>query len=204
MGLCDQGELDAVPDVLGDYTLWQYDSGSHASAARIALGSVILTAKSDSGLDVNIRHLVFDGSSQWVIGENVTKHASILHVEQNVIDFLLTVLMTASPSLEMSFLAIPLAVFAPNVVKETALTCLNGTVGANYSWKQIKAVSDKVQGHVCGHANFTDMRLLLQRNNKCSDMAADYVGRLVESCVTCRSAAPPHPSQKKVNLIFVS
>lgn len=76
-------------------------------------------------------------------------------------------------------------------------------MSANYSWWQTKVIIDKVPRHLCGHCNITEMHLLLQGNNMRSDMVADYVGKLVESCVACRSAAPPQPS-RKVSITYLS
>ena len=64
--------LDPKPDHLAEYDWWQYGKGSHSSGRRRILGSVNITAISDSGRDVLIRHLVVAGSSQWLIGRNIS------------------------------------------------------------------------------------------------------------------------------------
>lgn len=189
--------MDSITDCLGGYTLWQYGSGSPASNARHILGLVVIKAVSDNSRNVLIRHLVLDVSSQWVIGKNVTKHANIVYVYRNAVEFQVEGVTDCFSIIEHKFLSyVPLDEFAPNSNEEIALTCLNDILSGNYSWKQTKAIIDKVHCHLRGHANYINMRLLLERNNLWSDMIADYVGRLVEPCVACHSTAPPQPSRK--------
>lgn len=45
----------------------------------------MLIAVSDSGTLVNVRHLFIEGTSQWVIGRNVTCICSIIHIGHNVL-----------------------------------------------------------------------------------------------------------------------
>lgn len=79
--------LDPISNSLGSVTHWQFRYGPHASASRKILGSVVLTAKVDRGNDVKIRHVVVDGSSQWVIRRNLTSKTNILYAHTNVIQF---------------------------------------------------------------------------------------------------------------------
>lgn len=51
------------------------------------VGSTSLKAYTNSRLDVNIRHLVLDGSSQWVIGKNLTRQSDILHANKIALKF---------------------------------------------------------------------------------------------------------------------
>lgn len=92
---------------------------------------------------------------------------------------------------------VPLEAFAPKARKEFAsLSCLSGNVQRSYSWDQTKAIFVKVHKRLCGHANFTNMRLLLQRNNIWFDVVADYVAKLVESCTAYLLTAISQPSHK--------
>ena len=75
-----QAELLPIPDSLDGRTIWQYGSGTHSSPQRRILGSVFLNIRSDDGDDISIRHLVLDGSSQWVIGRNVLRHCNIMQL----------------------------------------------------------------------------------------------------------------------------
>lgn len=78
-----EGSLDPVPDAFKAFNGWQYGSGDHASEPRPILGSILLTATVKDGSSVSIRHLVLSGSSQWVIGRNVTSHGQIDRMDTN-------------------------------------------------------------------------------------------------------------------------
>lgn len=69
-------ELDPIPDELAACRKWQYGIGEHSSLTRDMLGFVILTMKVPDRRSVEIRYLVLDGSSQWVIVDNVTSHGN--------------------------------------------------------------------------------------------------------------------------------
>lgn len=74
---------EPIPASVASCPLWQYGSGTHSSKARKIVGSVVLCATSDQGSPVEIRHLVIEGSSQWIIGRNVTRHCDIEHIRSN-------------------------------------------------------------------------------------------------------------------------
>ena len=73
------GKLSALPKELAGRTHWQYDSGNHASDSRRMLRSVNITAILDDGTNVNIIHVVIEGSSQWIVGRNVTTKCDVIH-----------------------------------------------------------------------------------------------------------------------------
>lgn len=78
--------LDRLPSSLRIFSYWQYGTGSHASPRRIMLGCVQLSIRTNSGNLITIRHLVIEGSSQWVIGQNVTRRSNIIHIGKTVIE----------------------------------------------------------------------------------------------------------------------
>jgi len=190
-------DLEPIPSSFAGSTYWQYGSGDHSSAPRRILRSIVLAATSDSGREVLIRHLVLDGSSQWVIGKNVTQKANILHLSKNALQFSHSGDVEHISLLNSNFLSyIPLTVFVPECQLSSALSGINGNLMADEPWCEVKAVVDKVPKHVCGHANFTDMRMLLERNGLWNDTVEDYVDKLISDCTACRSTAPPQPSHK--------
>lgn len=79
------GSLESIPEKIADRPFWQYGVGAHARAARRILGSVILNVNIPGGYTVQLRHLVLDGSSNWVIGRNITKHSNIIHMNDIVL-----------------------------------------------------------------------------------------------------------------------
>ena len=79
------GSLDCIPESIADRPFWQYGVGAHASASRKILGSVMIDVNIPDGYTIQLRHLVLDGSSNWVIGRNITKHSNIIHMHKNIL-----------------------------------------------------------------------------------------------------------------------
>ena len=71
--------LDSLPAEIADRTHWQCSSGSHSSDSREMLDSVMISARFNDGTEINIRYIVINGSSQWLIGRNVTSKCDIIH-----------------------------------------------------------------------------------------------------------------------------
>lgn len=80
---CWNSELDPVPVEFSARLRWQDGAGSHASASSAILVSVIITVSTQSDVTLATLHVVLDGSSQWVFGQNVTSKASILQLDGN-------------------------------------------------------------------------------------------------------------------------
>ena len=78
-------QIEPQPAELRQYSFWQYGSGSHASARRRIIGSVVLFATTDNGNSISIRHLVVSGSSQWIVGRNLTRRCNIEYIGRNAI-----------------------------------------------------------------------------------------------------------------------
>lgn len=70
-------ELQPIPRSLKGHKHWQYGPGAHENDVRRIMSSIVITLNVDSGHDVKITHLVLEGSSQWVIGRNVTRNAKL-------------------------------------------------------------------------------------------------------------------------------
>lgn len=62
---------------------WQYGVDSHTSPSRLMFGSALIAASTQSGVTLPISHSVLDGSSQCLIGQNVTSTANILQLDGN-------------------------------------------------------------------------------------------------------------------------
>lgn len=79
------GTFDPLPDTVIDRPCWQYGTGAHSSGVRKIVGSVFFSATSDQGYPIKIKHLIIEGSSQWVIGRNVTKYCDIIRIGGNAL-----------------------------------------------------------------------------------------------------------------------
>lgn len=66
----------------------------------------------------------------------------------------------------------------------------------NTPWSALKRIVGTVCKHVCGHATFTDYKLLLQRNRVCNDFVASYLTKFVNACTAYHSTWVPQPSRK--------
>jgi len=80
------GKFDGLPDTVKHRPFWQYGVGSHSSKSRRIIGSVMLTAITGRGNEIEIRHLVIEGSSQWIIGRNVTQLCNIVRIGKNMLE----------------------------------------------------------------------------------------------------------------------
>ena len=76
-------KLDPFPPEIADRTHWQHVSGIHSSESRRMLGSIMIFAQLHNGALINIRHIGMEGSSQWLIGRDVTNKCDIIHSSGN-------------------------------------------------------------------------------------------------------------------------
>lgn len=66
----------------------------------------------------------------------------------------------------------------------------------NRRWSDVNPIVDSVHIQVCGHADYSDFKVLLQRNNMCSDDVNTYLTYVINKCRGWRATAFPQPSQK--------
>lgn len=124
----------------------------------------MIIANSDKGYPVHITHLVLEGFSQWVIGRNITQKANLQHLGNNEIMFYVNGEPDSLTLLDHEFLShMKLSSFTG--IKNPATICGNSSLLNKKHWHDLKKVIDKMHKHVCGHAIFTNFRLLLHRNN---------------------------------------
>lgn len=57
-------------------------------------------------------------------------------------------------------------------------------------------IADKVHSHVCGHSDFSDVKLLLERNKLLTPDVEKYLREIMNRCTACRSTAIPRTSRK--------
>lgn len=196
---------EPLPPDLADFPYCQYGSGEHASAARKMLGSVVLSATTNQGTIVNIRHLVIEGSSQWVVGRNVSRHCNIDHIYRNAL------ILPASLESYISLVDhgfhsyIPFEAFGPTDTKLTdpaafgrvfcATLHVHSASQATRPWSELKPIVDKVHRHVCGHSNYQDIKTLLQRNNIWNNDVRKYLYAVLHRCTACITVQEPKASR---------
>ena len=201
------GVLDPIPDKLASRPFWQYGVGDHASQAKPILGSVLLQAVTDDGVPVSIRHLVIEGSSQWIIGRNVTRNVDIIHSNGNCLKLKNGSIITLIDHDLHSY--VPYSSFCTrdiDTATEKMLFCATASIPSSHSkrpWAELKKIIDKVHTHVCGHASFSDMKVLLQRNGLWSDEVFRYLAHRVDTCSNCLHTAEPK-IPRKVSLSSMS
>lgn len=134
------------------------------------LGSVALAASAASGTRLITRHLVLEGSFQWILGENIT---SIANVRQ--LDGISTETpdpytgRLTFPLLEVnSHLFSPLKLFSsmpPNdsISSSSATACSALPSSTNYL-SSVRDIIDRVHKHTYGHSSYSDHCLLLECN----------------------------------------
>lgn len=60
---------------------------------------------------------------------------------------------------------------------------------------QLKRIIDRVHRHACGHSNFEDIKLLLERNKIWTSDYAKYLSHLLEECQHCAVTKTPSGSR---------
>jgi len=196
------GKFDGLPSTVKNRPFWQYGVGSHSSKSRRIIGSVMLTAKTDEGNEIDIRHLVIEGSSQWIIGRNVTQLCNIVRIGKNMLE-----LPNNSGSISLRnydlHCYVPYEIFCSQSSFERGNMATMFCAAAKLDtfedirpWKDVKSIVDKVHKHVCGHSNYSDMRILLERNNLWNKEVEKYLPLVLERCSNCHTTALPKNSRK--------
>lgn len=198
LGLTFPRQIDPIPRSLQGFSYFQYGTGSHASQSRKILGSVVLTAYSDSNRPIDITHIVLRGSSQWIVGRNVTRKADIQHINGNALVFCVGEL-DERDSIKLfndKFLSyIPMDRFS-QTKNFSSISALSARPVPKRTWNEIKHIIEKVHKHVCGHASFSDFKMLLERNNIWNAAVEEYICQLINNCRSCKKSALPSPSRK--------
>lgn len=99
---------------------------------------------------------------------------------------------------------IPLTAVAVNDSSSTRISMLAGFSASTKSdssttdmpWPELKKVLDRVHTHVCGHASYSDIKTLLERNNLWNDASRHYISSTMQNCVHCMKSASPKPTRK--------
>ena len=210
------GEFDPLPDSVADRPFWQYGSGSHSSDSREIIGSVLLTLRSNSGTAVSVRHLVIDGSSQWVIGRNIVRKCNLIYDGCNILEL---PLYTASGDRDFiplidedmhSYIAYEKFISAEHISSDYvdksfyyATAQLPIGEKLKLSFDKLKPIIDIVHRHVCGHSSYNDIKTLLDRNGIWNEDTKRYLAQTIETCKSCKHTSEP-TGMRKVSLSSMS
>ena len=81
-----KGKLNTSPKGIPSRTTWKKGSRNHASDSKSVLRSINATAILADGTNVNITHVVIEGSSQCIAGPVVTTKCDIAHINGYYMD----------------------------------------------------------------------------------------------------------------------
>lgn len=113
---------------------------------------------SDNNIEVQICHLVVQGSSEWVIDRNATRACDVLHFYGSKILMPLVDGFRDSIAIcdDCHNYCVPLNKFLCNTSQSAVLTGNTAAIVPNNSmvnsWSQLKRVVDKVHRHTCAHS----------------------------------------------------
>ena len=196
------GKVDALPSAIADRYHYQYSSGSHLSDSRGTQGSIMITARLHDGTVINIRQIVVEGSSKWLIRRSVPTKCDIIHSNGK---FLKKTDYTNIPPLNVDMHSyIPSSIFLKQATESHStyhaklFRATGDTHNSTYSrpWSELKRTIDKLDKHICGHASLSDIQILLQRNNLWSTEIEKYLNRVVTSCTNCTKTYKPKQARK--------
>lgn len=74
-------------------------------------------------------------------------------------------------------------------------TIINGN-SAKIPWKDMKDIANNVRRNVCGHSDFSDVKLLLDQNKWLAPEVEKYLEDVMQLCTACRLTAKPQASRK--------
>lgn len=148
----------------------------------------MLSIRSDQGVIVHICHLIIEGSSPWVLGRNVTSKADIIYLNVNYLKVMIDeTVNTLQLKYGRDHSFIDRSKFFHADFKsvndpESRAIC---THSASMTWKNNKRIVDRVHQHVCGHASFNDIKMLLMRNHIWNENCMKYLAQVLDTCENC-------------------
>ena len=194
--------IEPLPISIADRKHLQYGTRSHASDSRKMFGPVMLTANLADGTTVNVRHVVIEGSSQWVIGRIVTSKCDIIHKNGNYLQLPNSVQIPVENVELHSYLSCWLFLSdhrTDGIRFQAKFYCATEVVGDPEnirSRKELTKIVDKVHKRVCGHASLSDMKILLERNDLWTPEVAKCLNSLIDSCEKCARTCEPKQVRK--------
>lgn len=147
-----------------------------------------MTAKSDHGNPTRICYLVVKGSSNWVIGRNVTRASDVLHYGCSIILFPpLNGVRDSICMLEDGLHCLIDIVRLSSSCTESDSEHLAGSRATIHSldtyiihyWSKLRGIVDKVHRHTFGHFSYADMRILIHRNQLWTEDIQNFLSYII-------------------------
>lgn len=114
----------------------------------------------------------------------------MLVLDQNDVDLTRVLLIKVDRLLHM-----PVSCFGLSDVINSPKAVASSTAKVR-SWSDVKKIIDRIRRHGCGHSEFGDMNMLLERNKLWLHEVENYLKQSIARCLGCRSASLPQPSSK--------
>lgn len=141
--------------------------------------------------------MVLDSSSQWVIDQNVTEQGDICQIgSPELVLQSINGSKTAFTLVKRDRLLYMLSSCFGGAKSAHAHCTLSPSASSIRSWSDVRVIFGRVHKRVCGHSQFDDMKILLNRNHLWSSEADDYLQKSVANFRVSCSTSLPQPSRK--------
>lgn len=172
----EKTQIEHILDSIYGFTHFQYRAGEHVSAPGKILRLIVITAKEKNAQKVSIRHLAIDGNRKWVIGIGITKYCHVLHMDQICLQLIGNGVKDYFSVIAKNLLSyIPMSAYMSDASEKYIMSYMTANIKEERSWSYVKAIVSKVHRHVCGHASFTCIRIVLEQNDLWSDEVTEHV-----------------------------
>lgn len=171
----------------------QYGTEQNSGSLRKMEGSVTIPSVSRNVKPIQITYVFPGGSSQWIVGRNVTRTAYQEHIRWHCITFINDGIEDYLSHVDHNWINYNLF---EDFRRTNAANHLSGGIVTCRTWNAFWSILHKGHRNVCCHARYTDFKLLLQRNDIFNYVIEAYISRMISKCSSCRFTAPPQLSRK--------
>ena len=147
-------------------------------------------------------------SSQWSIVRNLTTKCGIIYTNCNYLNLSNRTIIPLQNVHTHS--CGPSYIFLDQTNNDSTfdpiLFCTTGIIEESINfqpWSELRKMINKVFKLICGHASFSGIQILWNRNNMWTDEVEKVVYRGVNSCSDCAKISEPNRAQK-VSLTWVN
>ncbi len=151
--------LEEVPASIREFPYWTYGPPGHSSKGRQIIGSLMILTACNEG-HVDVRHMVMEGSTQWVYGGNVVSYCNINHIEDRL-EFSNGTYIPMYKENRLSYIQLDRFSLPKNPNFEGAKASTPQTEAPRANMDEL-AIVEKVHDYSCGHSNYSDQSELLK------------------------------------------